>query len=135
VIIEKAIITKLLATPAVVALAGARIYPGSVPQGDAMPAVVVNKISGAPVYTDDGQSELQSDRVQVDAWGSTYTDAVTLAHAFKSSACLSGFAGQVAGITIEFAMIDAERTEREGGSNASEYRFRYSVDFLVLYRN
>jgi len=134
VILETAIIAKLLQTPAVVALCGSRIYPGSVPKGEPMPAIVVNKISGAPLYTDDGQAGLESDRVQVDAWGETYTDAKPLADAFKSTSCLSGFAGQVAGIEIKFSMIDAERDDREGGSNATAYRFRTSVDFIVWYQ-
>jgi hypothetical protein len=131
-IVEKGIIAKLLATSGVTSLCSDRIYPGSVPQADPLPAVVVNKISGAPLYTDDGQAGLQSDRVQVDAWAASFLASKTISDAFK--AALSGFSGSAGGVTIEFAMIENERDDREGGSNASEYRFRSSVDFIVWYR-
>jgi Protein of unknown function (DUF3168) len=125
----EAAIAKLRDAPAVAAIADGRVFPGALPQGQAVPAVVVNEISGAPVYTDDGESALNRSRLQVDAWAATYTDAKLLARTVKAE--LSGFFGTVGSTTFRFATIDDERDDREGGSNATAYRYRTSVDFIV----
>jgi hypothetical protein len=130
---EEALIAKLLATPGVAGLAGTRVYPGSRPQGSPLPALVFSLIDGMPLYADDGEVGLAQSRVQIDCWADSYADAKTLARSVK--AALSGFVGMSGGVDFPTIFIDAERDLREGGSNAAEYLFRTSIDFIVWHRS
>jgi hypothetical protein len=129
---EEALIAKLLAAPGVAGLAGTRVYPGSRPQGSGLPAIVFNRIDGAPLYADEGELGLVQARVQVDCWADSYSGAKGLARA--TNAALSAFVGEVAGTQFLSIFIDAERDLREGGANAAEYLFRTSIDFIVWHR-
>jgi hypothetical protein len=129
---EEAIIAKLLATSAVASLADARVYPGSRPQGSALPAVVFNRIDGAPLYADDGEAGIAQARVQIDCWAESYSDAKGLARAVNAGH--SAFAGEAGGTQFLSIFTDAERDLREAGSNAAEYPFRTSIDFIVWHR-
>lgn len=126
---QEALIAKLLAASGVRALVANRVWPGVMPQGSPLPAVVVNLISGAPEYTDDGQTPIASARVQMDGWALTFDAAKAVGRAVKAE--LSGFAGTQGGVTFHFVMIDAERDDREDGAGAAQYRFRTSIDFII----
>jgi hypothetical protein len=130
---EQAIIAKLLATGAVAAIVGTRVFPGSRPQASALPALVFNTISGAPVYTDDGEAGLEEARIQIDCWAETYSASKTLAGAVKAS--LSAFSGTSSGVTFQNILIITERDRREGGSNAPEYLFRVILEFTVWFKS
>jgi hypothetical protein len=129
---EEAIIGKLLSTPTVAGLAATRVYPGSRPQGSPLPAVVFNRIDGAPLYVDEGEAGIAQSRIQIDCWADSYAGAKILARAVN--AALSAFAGQVQGTQFLSIFIDAERDLREGGSGAADYPFRTSIDFIVWHR-
>jgi hypothetical protein len=126
---EQAIIAKLLATGSVAAIVGTRVFPGSRPQASALPALVFNRISGAPVYTDDGEAGLAESRIQIDCWAETYSVSKALASAVKAS--LSGFVGASSGVTVQNILIITERDRRESGSNAPEYLYRVNLEFSV----
>jgi hypothetical protein len=126
---EGALIALLLADSGLVAIAAARVYPGSRPQGSALPAIVLARVSGAPLYADDGEVGLGQARIQIDCWAATYGEAKTLARAV--TACLSGFEGTVGDTVFQFIELDTERDLREGGSDAADYPFRTALDFLV----
>ena len=128
---EEAVISLLLDDAGVAALVSTRVYPGSRVQGSALPAVVINRVSGAPVYTDDGESGLSQARLQVDCWGTTYSSAKGVARAVK--AVLSAYNGAVDDAVFQNVLLDAERDLREGGGNASEYPFRTGLDFIFWY--
>lgn len=113
-------------------LAGGRVYPQSLPQDGARakyPALIVTRISGAPLYADDGEVGLSEPRIQVDCYGNTYTEAKDLADAVRP--LLSAFDGNVNGTVIQFVTLEDERDDREGGANAAEYPFRVIQDYLV----
>lgn len=129
---EEALIARLLADGGVAAIAATRVYPGARPQGSALPALVLNLISGAPVYDDQGEAGLFSARVQIDSWGATYTAAKLLARAVKN--CLSGFVGTQGAIAFRNVLVEVERDLRETGSNEAQYEFRTSIDFIVWFR-
>lgn len=127
---EEAIIARLLADTGVAAIAGARVFPGMRPQGSALPAAVLNRISGGPLYADDGEVGLEQARIQIDCWAETYTGAKKLARAV--TACLSAFEGMVGTTTFEFIELDIERDLQEGGGDAASYPFRTALDFLCM---
>lgn len=128
---EEALIAKLLATTAIAALVGTRIYPGAKPQGSALPAIVCNLISALPSYSDDGEDGIREDRIQIDCWAETYTAAKLTARAVV--AALSAFQGTVSGITFQYITLDLEHDLTESGANAADYPFRTSLDFNVVY--
>lgn len=127
---EEAIIARLLADAGVAAIASTRVFPGVRPQGSELPAIVLNRISGGPLYADDGEVGLQQARIQVDCWALTYTAAKKLARAVTAS--LSAFDGTAGTTAFEFIELDIERDLQEGGSDAATYPFRTSLDFLCL---
>jgi hypothetical protein len=129
---EEAIIARLLADDGVAAIVGTGVYPGSRPQNSPLPAAVLNRISGGPLYADDGEVGLQQGRIQVDCWAETYTGAKLLARAVTAS--LSAFDGTVGTTVFEFIELENERDLREGGSDAAAYPFRTALDFVVLAR-
>ena len=65
---DEALITILLADPGVAELSAARVYAGGRPPRLALPAVVLQRISGGPVYADDGEVGLEKARIQTDCW-------------------------------------------------------------------
>jgi hypothetical protein len=128
---EAAIRTRLLATAGVTALVSQRVYCGSRPQGGAVPDIVINRVSGAPIYTDDGEAGLTNVRIQVDCYGTTYAAAKGVARAVQVS--LSDFIGTAGATTFQNIMLDSERDFREGGSNTSEYLFSTQMDFIIWF--
>jgi hypothetical protein len=128
---EEGIIAKLLATSAIEALVAERVHPGRRPQASALPAIDVNTISGAPIYTNDGEAGLASARVEINCWADNYTSAKLLARAVKAS--LSAFVGEAGGITFQNVLLDAERDFSETGGNQAEYLFRTNLDLIVWF--
>jgi hypothetical protein len=125
------LIARLLGTSGVTALVGNRVSPGRRPQAGPLPDIVLTTISGAPVYSDQGEHGLASARVQIDCWGRTYTEAKAVARAVKAS--ISAFVGSAGGVTFQYILRDTERDFNEGGGNAAEYFFRTNLDVLVWY--
>jgi hypothetical protein len=123
---EAGIITHLLAGTAIAVVVGTRVYPVDRPQGSAFPALTVTRISGGPLYADDGEVGLDNGRVQVDCWALTYTAAKDLASLVRARLSavrdVSGF---------RYIMLDSERDIREGGGNVAEYPFHVSQDYNV----
>ena len=128
--IEEAIIGHLLDTMGVSALVSNRVYPLSLPQGRTLPAMTVQRVSGAPLYADDGEAGLVNPRVQVDCWGATYAAAKLSARAAVTA--LSAYVGDMGGVEVQYVLLEDERDmPRESGANAAEYVFRVSLDFIV----
>jgi hypothetical protein len=132
-VIEEAIIQRLLATSEVATIVGTRVFPGSKPQAAPLPAIVFNKISGAPLYDDKGEVGLDENRLQIDCWAATYSAAKGLARAVRES--LSAYFGTSESVESLYCALDMERDLREGGGNAAEYLYRTSMDFLILNRS
>jgi len=126
---EEALRAHLIGDTAIAALIGARIFPVSRAQGSALPALTYQVISGAPLYADDGETGLSEGRVQIDCWGETYTSAKGLARAVTDR--MSAFHGTVSGVAFQYMLLDTEQDLRETGSNAAEYLFRTSLDFII----
>lgn len=126
---EEAFIAHLLAASGVTDIASTRVFPFSRQQGSALPAITVQRISGAPLYADDGETGLENVRMQVDCWAMTYGSAKLLGRAATDA--FSAFSGTVSGVEFQFVTLEAERDEREVGANAAEYLYRVSLDFEV----
>jgi hypothetical protein len=90
---EQSLIQRLLSNSGLSALVSNRVHPGSRPQGSALPAIVLNRISGGPGYADDGETGLTNARIQIDCWAATYRQAKLVARAVTAS--LSDFQGNM----------------------------------------
>jgi hypothetical protein len=75
--IELAFKAVLSSSPAIAALCGKRIYPLLLPTNSPMPAIDYSFVGGSATATLT-TTGVQKYRVEVNCWGDTYTDAVTL---------------------------------------------------------
>jgi hypothetical protein len=75
--VETAIFTVLSTSSAVSALAGTRVYPAVLPKDPTLPAVVYKFVGGSNQPTMDTPGK-QRARLQLDCFGETYSDAITL---------------------------------------------------------
>jgi hypothetical protein len=109
------------------------VYVASIPQGAAVPAMVVFQVSGGLAYADDGEVGLNESRVQVDCWAETSQGANEAAD--DVVAALSAVQDVTEGdTTFIYIMLDNRQNTREGGGNVSEYRHRAILDFIVIWR-
>lgn len=131
-VMEGALIGYLKADAGITAIVSDRVYPLRRLQGSDYPAVMVTRVSGAPLYAEDGEVGLQSARVQVDSWAMNYTQAKDLAQLVRSR--ISAFSGVHSGINFSYIMLDEERDLSESGANAAEYPTRIAMDFIVWTR-
>ncbi|MGR3813406.1 MAG: DUF3168 domain-containing protein [Cognatishimia activa] len=115
----------LVGSAAVAAICGDRINFGENPQGEGLPAIVLNVISAAEGETLGGTDNLSQGRVQVDCYGHDYGTAKRLARAAKNT--LSAYRGG----GFQGIFHEDSRDNREGGSNEAERPFRVSMDFLT----
>ena len=106
---------------------GIRVNVGAHPQGQPLPAVVLNTISDNEGYTLQGPNGVAQARVQVDCYADSYGAAKRLARAVRS--LLSGYQhGALQGV-----FLAGSRDRREGGSNDAARPYRASMDFMVQF--
>lgn len=120
--------TLIRASSAVAALVGARVNWGAHPQGEPLPGIVLNMISGDTPRHMQGQGGMLSSRVQVDCYALTIDAAKQVSRAVI--AALSGYRG--GGFRAVFHA--GTRDSREGGANEAERPFRVSLDFETHWR-
>lgn len=119
--LEASIFTALSGASGVSTIVGSRVYPLVIPQGAALPAVTYTRISGPLEMSLSGGAGLESVRVQIDAWSTTYASAKSLAAAIRA-AMLAATAFKVASVS------DRDLFEDETSV------FRVSADFTVWHR-
>jgi hypothetical protein len=115
----------LLAATGVTALASTRVNFGEHPQGQPLPAVVLNTVQDAEGHDLEGVDDLSQGRVQIDCYAATYGAAKLLARAVRGA--LDGYKG---GDFMGVFLVSA-RDGREGGTNEADRPFRVSMDFLT----
>lgn len=85
---ETELFTALSSAATVTALCGTRIYPLVLPKDPTLPAIDYKFVGGSNTPTFDSMGA-QRYRVEVNCWGDTYLDAVTLRNAVIKA--LSGY--------------------------------------------
>lgn len=124
---EEIIRALLLADSGVSSHAGTRINFGVHPQGEPLPAVVLNTISDNEGYLIASPDGLNAARIQADCYAGTYGAAKLLSRAV--SAALSGHSGN----GIKGVFHAGSRDGREGGANEAERPYRVSLDYITTY--
>jgi hypothetical protein len=128
---DEALVTLLLASPAVTELIGegaaSRLYWDVIAQGKASPAVVLYKISGIPDHSHRGPSGLVQSRVQVDCRDRTRAGALAVARAIES--LLDGYAGIVGTVRFGSILKDGERSSFD--RTEAEAFYVMSADYMI----
>lgn len=123
---EEALVAWLLADGPLAAIVAARINWNERPQGKALPAVVLQRITGIRDYHMQGPSGLVRSLVQIDCWGKTFEEVIAASRAVIAR--LSGVGmGEVS--SIQLASLINERQGFDGDPDASERFHRASLDF------
>jgi hypothetical protein len=95
--IESTLYNIITADPGIAALITTRAYPVILPTDPTLPAISYLIVGGSSTPTMD-TSGMQKTRLEVNCWGSTYSDAVTLRTAVRNA--LSEYFDPVANIYI-----------------------------------
>lgn len=133
-LIEEAILDLLESSPVASLVGGAspRIYPLTIPQDSAFPAIAYSVISSVRPLLVDGVIDLPQVTIQFDAFSDSDTSgyAETKAIASELIETLQGYRGTVGGIAILSAAVVAER---DGLEDSGDF-YRTSVDVRFTFR-
>lgn len=127
---EAALIARLLATAGVTALVSTRINWSRRVQSEALPAIVLHRIDGAPDVHHGGASGLVASRVQVDCWGATYGSAKAVARAVETAITAQTFTQGV--VRFDVILI---ADERDSTFDETTPLFRTSLDLMIQSAN
>ena len=83
--IQTQLVIAVLANPEVVNSIGTRFYPNRIPQGASNPSAVYQIITTNPVSSLDGDSGLDSVKVQIKCYADSYATAVETAHKIRTA--------------------------------------------------
>jgi hypothetical protein len=120
------LIAKLLATAGVTALVSTRVNWSRRPQGAALPAIVLHRVSGLPDVHHGGASGLVVSRVQVDCWAASYGSAKAVARAVETAITAQTFTQGA--VRFDVILIDSERDD---STDETTPIFRTSLDLMV----
>lgn len=95
----KAVRYKLVNDASVAALVSAKVYPGIAPQEAQVPFVILSIVDVNPYDTKSGVSDVDSFRVQVDCYASTYDGVQDLDKKVRTA--IDKYMGDANGITID----------------------------------
>jgi len=127
---EDSFLALVRADVSVADILGARIHWVRRPQDqDALPACVLQRITGLPGYHTKGPDGLVKSRVQIDVWGETYTSCKAAARSIISA--ISGYSGEVSGTKFQGIFIDGNRDMPDEDNDANNRLFRVSIDALI----
>lgn len=125
---EEALRARLLASSGVSALVSTNIVWIERPQGSALPAITLQRITSGREYTYGGASGTSNPIVQVDCWGRSYGEAKAVSRAVISALEPAITQG---GVRFGPSFVDSNRDmpseELPGGVKV----FRVSLDFRI----
>ena len=101
--IEQALKTYLLSYAELTALVGTRIFPNTLPEGTAYPAVSFFMVSGGR----DHQTPIAYPTYQLDIWAQSKSAILSVADALRHA--LQRYKGIMSGIEVEQISIEGER--------------------------
>lgn len=128
---EKVIYTLLNAAAGVTALVGTRIYAVTRPEGDALPAIVIDAISDTPQSPIDASAgpEPMLARIQVNCLGATPESVKSLLDQARLACHLKS--GTIASITVNMVLQDASGPD---SYDALVETYMQPIDFIIRYQ-
>lgn len=130
---EEAFTNYLLGATGLTDLVGQRITWATRPQASALPVIVLNKISGAPEYADEGEVGLLSARIQIDCWGETYAAAKGVAREVMTRLSGGGASFTQEGMEFQAAFNEDGQDSFERGAGGEDL-YRVRLDFIIWYK-
>lgn len=127
---EEALLTRLTGAAGIAALAGNRVSWFGRQRGDAVPLVVLSKISPGREWTHTGPDGLDRPRVQFDCYAADTAAAAALGRAVQA---VMETAADVAGWRFHPAMIDRDEWIDLGEQDGGAPLFRVSQDYLFYH--
>lgn len=131
---EEALTSYLLAGTSLVTLIGQSLTWNVRQQGGPSPAIVLHNISSIPTYTDEGDANLTSTRIQSDTWASTWQAAKDASRELTNRMTAGGLGKFTHGgfeFQVSFKEDEQESFEREV---AALDLYRVRIDFNLLYK-
>jgi hypothetical protein len=101
-----------------------RVFWGLRPQGQPLPAIVLNVVSAQRQYQMNGPAGLKSVRVQIDCWSPTYDEAKRLSRFVNTSL------GGVTFDSIQGSFVEAEQDRSEMDAGGAKVHCT-SLDFRI----
>lgn len=126
--VEAAIYTILSSNISVSILAGTRIFPLTRGNCTTFPAVSYQRISTRPLLTHDDTDGLDTVRFQINSYGKSFSQAMSMAGAVRSA--LSGWNSWVGEVYVT-ALFDNERQLFENETGI----YGISQDFMIKHRS
>lgn len=124
---QAALFQRLKDNAQVGALVGTKIYPMIVPQGKALPYIRIQYPSNLAEQDLKGDTGDRLARVQIDAFGSSFSQAWSVAEAARKALLQPGVA---AGVRLVTAAADAP-TPMPGEDTARGHTYRTRVDLRI----
>lgn len=129
---REALRTRLLTDTVIGAAVGTRVVWGRRAQGTAAPALVLTLVASSPDYTHDGASGLVRDRVQIDVFGRTLDEAVTLERA--ATLRLHGWRGDVGDTRFFSVVVESVRDLPRDDVGTPDPLERIVLDLTIHHR-
>lgn len=129
-LIEEALFSYLSTNAGVSALVSTRIYPMTIPQDKALPAVAYQRVGGLRVLAHDNSAKLAGGRWQFTCQAESYDTAKDVAAAIR--AALHGYRGLMGGVSG--VQVDGAQavSEIDGyGMASTVFTVRLDVELLV----
>ncbi len=127
---EEDLVTRLTGDTAIAALVGDAVSWFGRARGDALPALVLGKVSPGRDYTHDGADGLDGPRVQFDCMAATADGAYALSRAVL--ACMETPA-TVGDTTFHTAFLEGENWTDQGEQDGGEALFVLALDFIFYH--
>lgn len=132
--VEKALFDLLRLNTTVSALTSTRVYPQTIPQNTTYPAIRYNQISGIRDHTLTDTVEMVHARFQIDCYGTSYSNARTLADAVRSA--LDNYYGGVGSVAIQcIHLIDEGDSFDEVVGVDQLKRYGKTQDYTIWYND
>jgi hypothetical protein len=133
--LEEAVRTHLAADATLAAQIASRIYPVTMPQGAALPALIYSKISSVPEYTHDGSSGGVESRLQISCLGTTYAQvkqlSVNVKKAMRPLEQTPAVVGGAGGLFVAGAFLENEIDIYESNDVEQLERFHIPLDYMI----
>ncbi|NBW11862.1 MAG: DUF3168 domain-containing protein [Caulobacteraceae bacterium] len=131
--IAEAVCQYLLATGAITALVGTRIYPDDLPNNCTMPAIVYREVSDVESYHMQGADGLSSARIQVDSYGASAASANAVRRVVRST--MQGKQTTMGGVHVRNCFVEnANGVALAPNDGADVWRYIRSIDLMITYQ-
>jgi hypothetical protein len=126
--LNEALYTYLSAHSGISALVSNRIYPDELPESVTFPAVVITSISLEATFSHEGDSNLDTARVQLDAYAADRATATAILVQCRSA--LSGKIWAAGGVRVQAGFL---ANQPPGGWDEALKKWRMTHDYLITY--